>query len=148
MLPIIRGSKLDGYILGTKKCPEEYITEGSDKKTNPAYDEWVANDQQIIGWLFNSMTEDIATQLLHCETSKELWEGAQSLAGAHTKSRVTLLKTEFHSTRKGSLKMEEYLGKMKSIADNLKLAGSPISTSDLIIQTLAGLDSALIIMQL
>ncbi|KAK7310687.1 hypothetical protein RJT34_08347 [Clitoria ternatea] len=31
--------------------------------------------------------------------------------------------------------------KMKTLADNLKLAGSPVSTSDLIIRTLAGLDS-------
>nr|KYP75308.1 hypothetical protein KK1_008029 [Cajanus cajan] len=86
------------------------------------------------------MTEGVATQLLHCETSKELWEGAQSLVGAHTRSRVTLLKTEFHSSRKGSMKMEEYLIKMKLLADSLKLAGSPISNTDLITQTLAGLD--------
>ena len=37
--------------------------------------------------------------------------------------------------------MEEYLVKMKNLADRLKLAGSPISNSDLIIQTLKGLDS-------
>lgn len=141
VLPLIRGSKLDGYIFGTKECPEKFITEGSTKKNNPAYEEWSTTDQQLLGWLFNSMTEEVATQLLHCETSKELWEDAQSLAGAHTRSRITLLKTEFHSSRKGSMKMEEYLVKMKSLADSLKLTGSPISNSDLIIQTLAGLDS-------
>lgn len=43
-------------------------------------------------------------------------------------------------TRKGSLKMSDYLTKMKSIADNLLLGGCPISNSDLIIQTLDGLD--------
>lgn len=37
--------------------------------------------------------------------------------------------------------MAEYLAKMKSIiSDNLTLDGSPISNSDLIIQTLSGLD--------
>lgn len=36
--------------------------------------------------------------------------------------------------------MAEYLAKMKSISDNLLLAGSPISNNDLIIQTLFGLD--------
>nr|KYP67901.1 hypothetical protein KK1_021516 [Cajanus cajan] len=86
------------------------------------------------------MTEGVAAQLLHCETSKELWEGAQSLVGAYTRSHVTLLKTDFHSSRKGSMKMEEYLTKMKALADSLKLAGSPISNTNLITQTLAGLD--------
>lgn len=37
--------------------------------------------------------------------------------------------------------MTEYLAKMKSISDNMLLSGSPISNSDLIIQTLTGLDS-------
>lgn len=36
--------------------------------------------------------------------------------------------------------MAEYLAKMKSTANNLLLAGSPISTNDLITQTLASLD--------
>jgi len=39
------------------------------------------------------------------------------------------------------MKKEEYLVKMKNLANRLKLAGSPISNSDLIIQTLNGLDS-------
>lgn len=37
--------------------------------------------------------------------------------------------------------MTEYLAKMKSIFANLILAGSPISISDLIMQTLVGLDA-------
>ncbi|CAJ2644825.1 unnamed protein product [Trifolium pratense] len=142
VLPLIKGSKLDGYLLGTKKCPEQYITSNdiSSKKSNPEFEDWHAHDQQILGWLRNSMTEGIATQLLHCETSKELWDEAQGLAGAHTRSRVIYLKSEFHSSRKGEMKMEEYLIKMKGLADKLKLAGSAISNSDLVIQTLNGLD--------
>lgn len=89
----------------------------------------------------NPMATDIVTQLLHCETSKEIWDEAQKLAGTHTKSRTIYLKSEFHNTRKGEMKMEKYLIKMKTLADKLKLAGSPISNSDLVIQTLNGLDA-------
>ncbi|KAI4323950.1 hypothetical protein L6164_023521 [Bauhinia variegata] len=87
------------------------------------------------------MSQEIATQLLHCQTSKELWEAAQSLSGAYTRSRITLPKLEFHRKRKGTTEMEEYLNKMKNISDNLTLAGSLVSTSDLIPQTLTGLDN-------
>jgi len=38
------------------------------------------------------MAIDIATHLFHYETSKELWDEAQNLAGAHTKSRTIYLK--------------------------------------------------------
>jgi len=142
VLPLIRGCKLDGYMLGTKECPEQFVTStDKTKNINPNYEDWQAHDQALLGWLINSMTIDIATQLLHCETSKQLWDEAQSLAGAHTRSRIIYLKSEFHNTRKGEMKMEEYLAKMKNLADKLKLARSPISNSDLMIQTLNGLDS-------
>lgn len=39
------------------------------------------------------------------------------------------------------MKMDEYLTKMKSLADNLELAGSALSTFDLCNQILAGLDA-------
>jgi hypothetical protein len=87
------------------------------------------------------MTVEIAFQLMHCRTSQQLWKGASDLARAHTKSRVTLFKSEFQRTRKENLKMEEYLLKMKGIADNLTLAESPASDFDLMTQVLARLDS-------
>jgi len=142
VLPIIKGCKLDGYMLGTIKCLEQFIVDDSTtNKINPTYEDWQARDQAILGWLMNSMSIDIATQLLHCETSKQLWDEAQSLAGAHTRSKIMYLKSEFHSTQRGDMKMEQYLGKMTNLADKLKLAGSPISNSDLTIQILNGLDS-------
>lgn len=104
------------------------------------FKDWQAYDQQLRGWLKNSMTADIVTQFLHCENSKQLWEETQSLAGAHTMYRITYLKSEFHSTRKGEMKMHDYLSKMKNLADKLKLARNPILNLDIIIQTLNGLD--------
>lgn len=140
ILPVIRGHKLEGYIMGTKKCPEEFVTEGAVTRVNPAWEEWIATNQLLLGWIYNTLTSEIASQLIGSKTSNELWIAVRSLAGAHTRSRVTLLKGELHRTRKGSLKMTEYLSKMKLIFNNLLLAGSPIPMGDLIIQTLAGLD--------
>ncbi|KAI4297688.1 hypothetical protein L6164_037568 [Bauhinia variegata] len=140
ILPMLRGHKLDSYILGTKPCPEPFIIGESGRKTNPVYEEWVTNDQLLLGWLLNSISQEIATQLLHCQTSNELWEATQSLFGAYTRSRITLPKSEFHRIRKGTMKMEEYLNKMKNLFDSLTLAGSLVSTFNLITQTLSGLD--------
>jgi len=87
VISIVKGCRLDGHMLGTKECPEEFIVfADSSKKPNPAFGDWQAHDSQLLGWLMNSMIVEIATQLLHCETSKQLWDEAQSLAGAHTRS--------------------------------------------------------------
>lgn len=73
-------------------------------------------------------------QLLHYDTSKKLWNEAQSLVTAHTTSQIIYLKFEFHNTKKGERKTKEYLVKMKNLIDKLKLASNHVSNSNLIIQ--------------
>lgn len=98
VLPLIRGYILDGYMLGTKECPEQFVTSlDATKKINPNYEDWQAHDQALLGWLINSMAVDIATQLLHCKTSKKLWDEAQSLAGAHTKNHLPEVRISQHT---------------------------------------------------
>ena len=56
------------------------------------------------------------------------------------KSRVIFLTGELQKVRKGSMKIEEYFNSVKSIADNLALAGKTVESTDLITQVFAGLD--------
>lgn len=85
------------------------------------------------------MSTEVASQVLGCKTSQELWNAVKDLLGTQTRSRITLYKGELQRLTKGSLKMEDYLKKIKELADNF-LAGSPIPAGDLITQTLAGFD--------
>lgn len=141
VLPIIRGNRLEGYITGKTPCPEEEIITDAGKTPNPKFDDWVVTDQLLLGWLYNSINLDIAAQFIDCKSSQELWKGIEDMAGAQTRAKQLWYKNELHRTRKGSLKMEEYLQKMKTLADNLQRSGSPISLSDLISQVLCGLDT-------
>ena len=67
VLPIIRGHKLEGYIFGTKPCPPEILpiasvgNTGFGSQTNPEYDEWISNDQLMLGRIYNSLTESVAS---------------------------------------------------------------------------------------
>ena len=74
------------------------------------------------------MAIDIATQFLHCETSMELWNEAQSLVGANTKSRTIYLNSKFHNTRKREMKMDQYILNMKNLAINLSSQNHQSST--------------------
>ncbi|KAK0579227.1 hypothetical protein LWI29_023107 [Acer saccharum] len=86
ILPIIKGHKLDGYVLGTKLCPPEFLpgtTPGDTMKIlNPDYEEWISHDQLLLGWLYSTMNPDIASQLMKKSTSKELWDAAKELSGS------------------------------------------------------------------
>ena len=54
---------------------------------------------------------------------------------------VVFFKREFQKMQKKNLKMGEYLKEMKKLANNLTLAGHPITMDYLVSQILAGLDS-------
>ncbi|KAK4253452.1 hypothetical protein QN277_010122 [Acacia crassicarpa] len=143
VLPALRGHRVDGYVLGTKICPPQYIPNepATNASINPDFEDWIATDQIILSWLLSTMTVGIASQILHCTSSCELWKAVTDLMSAHSRSRVTMYKYDLQRTRKGSSSVEEYLTKMKNLADNLAMAGSPISEADLVTQTLAGLDA-------
>lgn len=85
------------------------------------------------------MTQDVGAQLLHCQSALELWNGARNLTCASSKARIMYFKSQL-SVPKENMKMEEYLSKMKRVADQLALAGVPISDGDLIQHTLSGLN--------
>lgn len=41
---------------------------------NPHYESWIANDQLLLGWLYNSMMPEVATQVMGRDTAKGVVE--------------------------------------------------------------------------
>ncbi|KAK0607470.1 hypothetical protein LWI29_015583 [Acer saccharum] len=146
---VIKGHRLDGYLFGTCPCPPEFIlTEitaqgatGFGLRLNPNYEQWVVNDHHLMGWLYGSMTESVATQVMGCSTSANLWTTLENLYGAHSKSKMNAVRTSIQTTRKGTISMEEYLKQMKSWADVLAIAGDPYPEPLLISNVFSGLDA-------
>lgn len=146
-LPILRSYKLEGHLTGKDECPEHSIiippSEDEPKGLtlpNQEHDIWLAADQLLVGWLYNSMIAEVASQVTGYDTAKNLWDALQEYYGLQAASQQDYLKRMLQQTRKGSTKMSEYLALMKGYADNLYLAGSPVSTRDLISYVIAGLD--------
>ncbi|KAK4258054.1 hypothetical protein QN277_007561 [Acacia crassicarpa] len=87
------------------------------------------------------MSQEIGAQLLHYHTASELWNNTCALTSAFSRSRVMVYPSELHHMRKKDMRMDDYLAKMKNIADQFVLAGAPIFTDELILHTLNGLDA-------
>lgn len=141
VLPIIRGNKLEGFLNGTKPCPLQFIQEDGKTKLKPEFEDWVAIDQLLFGWLLNPMQPEVSSQMVSVSSAAGLWEATRQHAGAQTKSRILMLKADFQQTRKGNMKMVEYLAKLKNISEQLTLAGCSVTSFDLFIQVLARLDA-------
>lgn len=74
VLPAIRGAQLMGFLDGTADAPAETIEvtvkdSKPETKTNPAYATRVTQDQQVLGYLLNSMTREVLGQMTSCTST-------------------------------------------------------------------------------
>uniref|UniRef100_A0A803NZ12 Integrase catalytic domain-containing protein n=1 Tax=Cannabis sativa TaxID=3483 RepID=A0A803NZ12_CANSA len=142
---IVRGHRLDGFLNGTKPCPLEFFPTGKNEEgvemiaVNPEFEHWIINDQLLMGWLYNSMTETIATEVMGSTTAAELWRALENLYGAYFKAKMDDTRTLIQTHRKGSSTMGDYLRQKKCWADSLALAGDPYPESHLISNVLSSL---------
>lgn len=67
VLPVIRGNKNETVHIN-------FHCIGDERKVNAAFEDWVTMDQLLLGWLDNSMSPDVASHVLGCKSSQELWE--------------------------------------------------------------------------
>jgi hypothetical protein len=58
VLTAIRGARVEGHINGKTPAPDAEIDvkqgDTTVKASNPAYDEWFAIDQQVLGFIYTS----------------------------------------------------------------------------------------------
>lgn len=59
---------------------------------NPEFEDWLATDKLLYGWIRRTMTSDLQMQALHCRTSAQLWKCVQELTGTQMKSKIVQLK--------------------------------------------------------
>lgn len=79
----------------------------------------MVTNQLLLGWLYSSINLKVATQLINYKTRRGQWCSIGEMVGAATKAKELWYKGELQRTRKGSMKMEEHMAKMKSLANNL-----------------------------
>ncbi|KAF4388056.1 hypothetical protein F8388_014739 [Cannabis sativa] len=72
---------------------------GGASEMNPEFEQWIVNDQLLMGWLYGSMTESIATEVMGCSSSADLWSGLEALFGAHSKARMDEYRTKIQTVK-------------------------------------------------
>ena len=101
VLPIIRGNWLEGYIIGAKQWPFEFVINTTEEtlegeiSKSPEFQKWMVQDQILLRWLYNFMEADIAIEVMGIETSKGLWDAIRDLFGVKNRSNAVFFKIEF-----------------------------------------------------
>lgn len=95
--PILICSDLYQFCDGTSTVPPKTLTSGSENSApivNPAYKEWVWADQRVRTLLQASLTSEVASIVVGCHTSRQLWTTLQATFSHASKTREIQLKDE------------------------------------------------------
>nr|XP_051183943.1 uncharacterized protein LOC127297672 [Lolium perenne] len=126
---------VDGYLDGTLTTQLKTLeVEKADKngaETMPIseYGRWIAQDQQVLGYLLSSLSCEVLTQVVSMKTAAEVSAALEEMCSSISRSRIIQLQTA-----------AAYFSKMRAIADELTVAGKKVEDNDLISQLLSGLD--------
>ncbi|OIT18955.1 hypothetical protein A4A49_65798, partial [Nicotiana attenuata] len=142
-LPVFKGHGVYGFIDGSFPCPEPTILhDDGNSIQNPSFQQWIQLDSIVLSWIQATISQEILQAIIkpnHSLTSRDAWLQIERLFRDQVSSRTLQLKVQFHNLKKGNLSINEYVHRLKSIADALTSIGNPISESDLVLQILSGL---------
>ncbi|KAL5719470.1 hypothetical protein ACHQM5_012242 [Ranunculus cassubicifolius] len=135
-MPVLEYFELLGHLDGSDPCPSKLSTNGSE---NPDHFTWIKRDKTLMIWLNATIHESVLPYTIGCCSSKQLWDLMEKRFANLSQAHVHQLKFKLQSLKQGDSSISTYLQTIKSVADALAAAGSPLSNSDLVSHTLNGL---------
>lgn len=145
VLPAVRGAQMFGYLDGTVVIPpqEVNVKDGDKiaKGPNPEYAQWVAADQQVLGYMMSSLSRDVLAQVVTVSTAAQLWKALEEMFSSRIRARAINTRIALSTTKKGNMTVNEYITKMKALGDEVAAAGKPLDDEDMVSYILAGLDA-------
>lgn len=112
----INGAQLARFIKTGATPPAQFmevdpadITAGkkADLVPNPEHDKWLTKDQQILSWLFGSLSKEVFTQVSSATTAAELYAAIQGLHASQSRARLMAMRMALSTASKGSSSMAD-----------------------------------------
>lgn len=94
----------------------------------------------MFSYIISSMTRDILSHVASFVHTRPLWQALQEMFASQKHARAVKIRIALATTKKGALTVAEYIGKMRSLADEMAAAGKPLDDEDLVSYIVAGFD--------
>ena len=147
MIPIVLDlqasnySKWRGYILLVlgRFALKDHVLSDATRLHDTA---WSYMDRVVVSWIFNTISPDLL-DIVHERdgiTARVAWLGLEQQFFNNRESRAMLLDAEFRTTCQGTLFVDDFCRKMKTMADSLAGLGEPVQDRTLVLNVLRGLN--------
>jgi gag-polypeptide of LTR copia-type len=140
ILLLVQGHDLEIYL--NSFPPDPAIRAPNGQTTiNPAYLAWTRQDKLLLAWIRSSLSDSIIAQVNSVTSSRDLWTALESFFTSTSRSRLQELKRQIQTASKGDSSCDEYLLRLRRIADELAFIGAPLPDEDLVTIAINGLGS-------
>ncbi|KAK9083599.1 hypothetical protein Scep_030070 [Stephania cephalantha] len=125
--------------LGLKLLLEKAPPPSTSDLTELDREIWVRTDHLLMVWFVTNISDSVIGNVADCKSSFEIWSVLESLFAQASMARALQLKQQLNTLKKVSIKISEFVLKIKSVGSELKSIGQVITDSDLIQSVLNGL---------
>lgn len=136
---LLQGHDLYGHLDGTTPAPAETLTENDKETLNPEYKLWFRQDKLIQNAILASIDPTLASMVAIVSTSKKAWDSLHTTFANKSQTRIFTLRDNLNRITKDNKPVAEYLREIRSVTDELAIAGSPVSHAELVVKILGGL---------
>ncbi|XP_060182044.1 uncharacterized protein LOC132611667 [Lycium barbarum] len=105
---------------------------------------WSTLDATVLSWIYATISNDLLHTIIEPDAmAMDAWNRLRDIFQDNKNSRVVTLEAEFSNTKmKNFPNASAYCQRLKTIADQLKNVGAPVSKSRLVIQLVSSLTRA------
>ncbi|KAL5836880.1 hypothetical protein ACOSQ3_014049 [Xanthoceras sorbifolium] len=145
ILPIVRAYDLEEFIFSSTTCPAKFVMKIDEESAatvqqyNDDYLAWKKIDQLLVGWLMSTLSESVLGRVTQCVTACEVWLTVTNMFSQSSMAGIMHLRAQLQGMKKGSMKVSDYIVKIKGITDSLMATGQVITEQDLVAYILGGL---------
>ncbi|KAK9136238.1 hypothetical protein Syun_015568 [Stephania yunnanensis] len=102
---------------------------------------WSTLDATVLSWIYATISNDLLHTILEPDaTAMEAWNRLRDIFQDNKYSRAVILEHDFSTTKMELFPTASaYCQRLKSLADQLKNVGAPVSDSRLVLQLVSGL---------
>ncbi|XP_026397063.1 uncharacterized protein LOC113291784 [Papaver somniferum] len=134
MLPLFKKFQVEKFIDGSFPCPDQ----GTTRAQLAEYQDWIAEDTTLLLWIQSTIFDSIIGYVAGAATSRGLWLSIQEIFAHTSATHVIHIRTKLQSLKMSSF-VSKYLMEIKSLQDQLAVAGSQISDTEMVVTILSGL---------
>ena len=112
----MQGAQQEGYLIGASATLEKYLASKEDKIEvkilNLTYRACIATNQQVLGFLLPTLSQEALQQVVACTTAASTWKIIDETFISMTRARFINTRMSLSSMQKGSMTITKYMIKM------------------------------------